>query len=309
MKKIYPDTLDRLEFQSGRSDDHWQVYSITDGMGGPGIGDIAGRLVQELLTQCVAKLGTSDPQTFDFAEFSQKFVRAAHEKLAERLARFQKKGIGCSLAFILVNGATCYTFSVGSNRIYLVRDGRLYHLTKEHVVYGQTKPFLYLGILPAGKRAQAENLNKIILNDGDQIILASDGVYRELVDQQILQLVDGQDDFAVALRRVENYLSRQQINDDYTILSLKVLRSSGMVQPSQLQHLSDDNRSLPLTISHNKHQVTEGDPFHQSQQEKFKLERKSRFKQGLKLFGQCYGIGLSLGIILIILFWLFYIGI
>lgn len=308
MKKIYPDTLDRLEQQSGRSDDHWQVYSITDGMGGPGIGDISGRLVQELLTHCVAKLGNTDPQTFDFAEFSQNFVRAAYDKLGERLSRFRKKGIGCSLSFVLINGATCYTFSVGSNRIYLVREGRLYRLTKEHVVEGQTKPFLYLGIMPAGKMAEPENLNKIILEDEDQLLLLSDGIYHELSDQQILSLTASRDNFTENLKLLEDNLSFKRLKDDYTLLALKVLKSTGLVQASLEKQASTKAKALPLTISYNKGYTEDVDRIHQRHQEKGKSKAPSRFRQGLSLFGLSYAIGISLGIILIILIWLLYIG-
>ena len=172
MTRIYPDTLDRLEIQSGQSDDHWQIYSITDGMGGSGIGDIAGRLVQEDLIKQVADLGHIDPLTFDFAKFAYDFISSVKLKLKERLARYVNQDVGCSLAFLLINGSTAYTLSIGTNRLYLIRDNKIHRMSKEHrsCENGFSGPTMFLGNSLIGQEAKPDNLNKLNMQTDDIIL-------------------------------------------------------------------------------------------------------------------------------------------
>ncbi|MGB4609509.1 MAG: hypothetical protein ACOX3H_04150 [Saccharofermentanales bacterium] len=342
MTRIYPDTLDKFEIQSGQSEDHWQVYSITDGMGGSGIGDLSGRMVQETLIQEVAFLGELDPQTFDVVDFSYQFIDLAKEKLAERLARYKGQEVGCSLAFLLVNGSMAYTMSIGTNRIYLIRNQKIYSMVKEHrsVVDGIGKPLKYFGNHPGNIKIEPENLNKLVLKPDDMILLLSDGIYDLLTDTEILDLCLSDSSFVKVINNFDNYLSSKQVHDDCTILGLKVLETNSI---QIMDHLTTDQPTEPINISDVKKaawqkfdylsetdytaeknsnyfdvyddhaEYTEYDEDFESdnvnQESGFAEEDQSRskFMQGLLLFLKSYGIGLAIGVLLIFLFWLIYI--
>ncbi|NLJ70552.1 MAG: SpoIIE family protein phosphatase [Clostridiaceae bacterium] len=333
MTRIYPDTLEKLEIQSGQSEDHWQVYSITDGMGGSGIGDLSGRMVQETLIQEVASLGELDPQTFDVANFSYQFMASAKDKMTERLARYKDQEVGCSLAFLLINGSVAYTMSVGTNRIYLIRDQMIYSMVKEHraVTDGIAKPLKYFGYNPSNPELEPENLNKLILKSDDIILLVSDGIYDLLSDKEILDLSLSDSSLVEVINNFHDCLNEKQINDDSTILGLKVLESNSI---QITEHLSTDRPTEPIDISEvrktaweefdylSEEEYSEGidsnyfdtyadysdtEYFPDDYEIEKEIPSKSKLIQGIILFLKRYGIGIVIGVVLVFLFWLIYL--
>lgn len=308
MKRIYPDTLDRFELQYGKCDAHWQVYSVTDGMGGSGVGDISGRLVQNILIQHVSDLGNTDPLTFDFAEFSTDFLNEVNIHLEERLAKYRNIDVGCSLAFILINGATAYTFSIGSNRIYLIRNHKAYQVTKEHCQKNSSKPVLYLGNLKDPQKYEPQNMNKLSLQQDDILFIVSDGIYQKYSDQQIINLFEQHENFVEFINAFEKKLAADTAEDDQTILALKIKNTQGIVlEKNNLeQNLTDEaSRSNNLYGETEQDDLTDPyhDPYYHSQ-----TKEKSKFVKGLSLFFKSFGIGLLIGILLLLLFWIFYVG-
>lgn len=322
MTRIYPDTLDRLEIQSGQSDDHWQIYSITDGMGGSGIGDIAGRLVQEDLIKQVADLGHIDPLTFDFAKFAYDFISSVKLKLKERLARYANQDVGCSLAFLLINGSTAYTLSIGTNRLYLIRDNKIHRMSKEHrsSENGFSGPTMFLGNSLIGQEAKPDNLNKLNMQTDDIILLLSDGVHDTFSDQEILELSQSNSSFVKVIDIFNKELATADVADDCTVLGLKVLdaRSIGIseqllsdspTEPINLSSLSQQESKDPERLRFDSDQFDDyeviDDGTHLEDLEDDQ-SGKTNLVQGLLLFLKSYLIGLLIGIVLIFLFWLIY---
>lgn len=321
MTRIYPDTLDKLEIQSGQSEDHWQIYSITDGMGGSGIGDLSGRLVQEELIKEVASLGNIDPHTFDFAQFAYEFVEIAKIKLKERLARYKNQEVGCSLAFILVNGSIGYTLSIGTNRLYLIRNNKIYRMSDEHktIENGVVKPSMFLGNSLTAKEAKPDNLNKLVFETDDIVLLLSDGFYNIFSDSEILKLSQSDSSFVKVINNFNSKLTKNTFSDDCTVLGLKVLEA-GILQVSERFHQDQPTEQVHLRdIDDLEDQVESNYSFSDDdyfandednsnfEYQNYEENSQSKFIQGIILFLKSYGIGILAGSILIFLFWLFYI--
>ncbi|NLM18594.1 MAG: hypothetical protein GX217_01045 [Clostridiaceae bacterium] len=333
MTRIYPDTLDKLEIQSGQSEDHWQVYSITDGMGGSGIGDLSGRMVQETLIQEVASLGELDPQTFDVVDFTYNFINLAQDKLIERLARYKGQEVGCSLAFLLVNGSLAYTMSIGTNRIYLIREQKIYPMVKEHrtIVEGIGKPLKYFGNVPINLDIKPENLNKLILKPDDMVLLVSDGIYSLMSDAEILDLSLSDPSFIKVINNFHDYLNVKQVDDDSTILGLKILESNTI---QIMEDITTDRPTEPIDISDVQKAAwkefdylseveydaeinsdyfdadadhSDSGYFQEEFEDEVEIPPKSKLLQGLILFLKSFGVGLAIGVFLAFLFWLIYL--
>lgn len=301
MKRIYPDTLDRYELQYGKCEDHWQIYSVTDGMGGSGVGDISGRIVQDMLIQHVAELGVSDPQTFDFASFSQNYLADVNERLDERLAKYKTIDVGCSLAFVLINGSTAYTFSMGSNRIYLIRNKKLHRVTKDHSKDASDKPALYLGNLSNPRKYEPQNMNKLALEKEDSLLIVSDGIYEHLSDREILERITSKSSFVDAIKSFEEEINQVKYSDDTTILGLKVKNTEGII--------------LARTVPESNHQPTpkEEEPIeyanpYDNPDYVYEQKGKSKLWKGLGTFFKSFGIGILIGLILLVIFWFYYFG-
>ncbi len=308
MKRIYPDTLDRFELQYGKCDAHWQIYSVADGMGGSGVGDISGRLVQDVLTQHVSDLSGTDPLTFDFAEFSTDFLHEVNLHLEDRLAKYRHIDVGCSLAFILFNGATAYTFSIGSNRIYMIRNHKIYQVTKEHCEKNNPKPTLYLGNLENPQKYEPQNMNKLSLKQDDILLMISDGIYEKYSEQQILDLCEQHSSFLECIQDFEKKLATATAEDDQTILGLKIKSTEGV---ALAQSSIEEQTTEYMTQQADAHQPYEQNyarsPYNDPDYE-YQAKEKSKFIKGLSMFFKSFGIGLLVGVLLLLLFWIFYIG-
>ncbi|NLJ94676.1 MAG: SpoIIE family protein phosphatase [Clostridiaceae bacterium] len=321
MRNIYPDTLDRSEVQVGKALDDLQIYSITDGMGGSGVGDIAGRLVQELLIKSVSEINLEDPEDFDFANFSENYLKAITQHLKERLARYKNKRVGCSLAFILIFGAEAYTFSIGTNRIYLIRDNRIYRITQDHRQSNSKEPSIYLGNFTNSSQLKPKNLNKIRLQTNDNILLLTDGIYHNFSDQEILEKIQQSDSFIQSMRLFEKELDTKHIADDHTLLALKIEETSDnsqvdndpsnfvisqMVEQSVLEGNDQLETDAPLWTDNRFDYSLDQDEYVGEYIEE--SSGRTKFVQGLKIFGTSYGIGLLIGLLLFLIFRVFVVG-
>jgi protein phosphatase len=189
------------------------LFIVCDGMGGHKAGEVASQVATDAIATFVKRSGDDPEITWPYG-FEP---RASHEgnrlrtavMLANR-AVFRKSassdeytGMGTTVVAVLVSSRTPHmTYaSVGDSRIYLIRDGAIQQLTRDD-------SWLNLawdaGALDNSTRASMKNvLTKALgsrqdvdfevgdheLNDGDTVLLCSDGLTNMLTDQQILQIV------------------------------------------------------------------------------------------------------------------------
>ncbi|MDO5015688.1 MAG: protein phosphatase 2C domain-containing protein [Eubacteriales bacterium] len=221
--KIYPDTLNAREQRINVSDDYWQVYSLTDGIGGPGVGDISSRLVQSYLIESASELPLLDPYSFDFVSYAQAFLGKADQALQQRLRR-NPDPAGCSFAMLLFAGDSCYSLSIGNCRIYLYREQKLYRMTKDHVLPddSDSRPLLFLGNHPGVHHLRAQNLRTMKIRPGDCFFLMSDGVTSALSDQDIQWVLDKPSPIQSYVESLFLNARRYDARDNQSILGLEV---------------------------------------------------------------------------------------
>lgn len=229
MKMIFPDTLDNYEEKSLNVSDDWQIYSICDGLGGPGVGDIAGRLVQDLLKERLQALTRENPADFDFPLFAQEFLDEADALLKQRLSEVDGQAVGCSLAFILLHGLDAFTLSIGSTRIMLYRGGELFQMTKDHRLGDswRDRPLLFLGHHPGSAKIKAQNMKHLPLEEGDVLLLLTDGVALELAPEEIVEQLALERSFNERIRRIHHLARERCPEDNQSIVALSLPSTLG----------------------------------------------------------------------------------
>ena len=113
----------------------WAVITVADGMGGMAAGEVASAVaVNTVLAEATAVLAASpNLSAEEQARMTTDWVRKANEKVCDAMEAKQAKG-GCTLvcAFLLDKRLTIG--HVGDCRIYLIRDGSIQTLTRDHSV-------------------------------------------------------------------------------------------------------------------------------------------------------------------------------
>ena len=78
--RIYPDMISGHEEKSIGSTDYTQLYVVTEGFGGPTVGDLSGRVAQSLAHEMADNLAAFRENTLDFEAFTRAFLTEADHK-------------------------------------------------------------------------------------------------------------------------------------------------------------------------------------------------------------------------------------
>jgi serine/threonine protein phosphatase PrpC len=175
-----------------------EVYAIADGMGGYAAGEVASQLAVDILRESFLSGGAQRALEEGFPRRGAELMAAiqvANERIREEASRDEaKNGMGTTLvaARFSPGRKRAYIAHVGDSRCYRIRDGEIKQLTVDHTLgaVGIQGP-------AADKLSRAVGVFDHVDVDltidepspGDLYLLCSDGLYKMLSDQMILQIV------------------------------------------------------------------------------------------------------------------------
>ena len=166
--------------------------AVCDGMGGESFGERAS------YEACMELAGVQNKLTKDFVS-NKKLIRAAILRANTRLCNImqtERNGrMGSTVISVLIQDDTLSYTNLGDSRIYLLRDGKLFQITKDHTE-GQSmvdagvltpeqlkthpsrnKLNRHLGIFPEEMMLECPVYKDIRLFSEDKLLLCSDGVF------------------------------------------------------------------------------------------------------------------------------------
>jgi PPM family protein phosphatase len=165
------------------------LFAVLDGMGGANAGDVASRTARDAIRDFVLlRRGALAPKQL-LEQAVQAGNAAVH--LAAQRSR-EHHGMGTTVVACLVgDSGRAVIAHVGDSRAYLLRDGRLQALTRDHTV---VEELVARGLLAAeevgrhpyknvlsrnlGARPQTRiDVQEVAIQGGDRILLCSDGLY------------------------------------------------------------------------------------------------------------------------------------
>ena len=187
--------------------DHQLRYAIVaDGMGGQAAGEKASSLAVELIPKRLE--GVLDFQTDDPAATIEAIDRAVEYANTEIMALGQVdpnlNQMGTTVAFFVRIGEQAFVGGVGDSRVYLMANGELTQLSKDHSLTqalcdaGTISPaeakthryknvlYRYLGTRDGAKGTDARQLP---LRAGERFLICSDGVTDGLDSEQLSRLM------------------------------------------------------------------------------------------------------------------------
>jgi protein phosphatase len=108
-----------------------RLFAISDGMGGEAAGEIASRYFIETAQAVFRNRDPSFSETNH--ELARKVFRCSNERIFEHTAQYpDDEGMGCTGDLLVFDGDRYFVGHAGDSRIYLLRDGVLRQLTKDH---------------------------------------------------------------------------------------------------------------------------------------------------------------------------------
>lgn len=180
-------------------DDRQGFGLVCDGMGGQSAGNIASDMACGIITDKIRKAvetgGMEDPRVL-----LESALREANYSIYKRsMVEPECRGMGTTAVVAFVRGDTAYCAHVGDSRIYLLRQGRLLQVTRDHSLVQElmekgeikpeemrTHPGRNMITRAVGVSLTVEtDLMQIPLEPGDKMLLCSDGLTNMVPNEQI----------------------------------------------------------------------------------------------------------------------------
>ena len=184
------------------ADSHRGVFMVADGMGGHAAGEVASEMAVQIVARALLQIeSVAQP---DASDRTAQSLRDANRAIYDRmLAENDKQGMGTTASVLLLSDAHYLIGQIGDSRIYMLRDGALTQLTKDHsyvqeqvdaglLTPEQARYHPYSNVITrcvgAGESVEPD-LYAGEVRPGDVFLVASDGLTGMVDDRRLQQIL------------------------------------------------------------------------------------------------------------------------
>ncbi len=184
------------------------VFIVADGMGGAAAGEVASAMaiangVNLALHNPKWSLRIDENEARELTQRATRYFERIHKAVGDR-ARSDGAlaGMGTTMTTAWSVGFDLFTFHVGDSRAYLLHEGRLEQLTRDHTVAqlladaGHVSPkeigktgmsHVLTSAVGAGKEEIAPQIRQLRVAAGDRLLLCTDGLTDMVEDARIAE--------------------------------------------------------------------------------------------------------------------------
>lgn len=237
------------------------LYAVADGMGGQAAGDVASRITIETIQQDLrhfldrsiglAAPNGDNPVTTRLSEHDAQLetanlsmVDALNETIMRSNQRIREygetnpesAGLGSTLTIALVIGDLALIGNIGDSRTYLLRDGAISRLTQDHTLVNSlvrqglisdedvySHPHRNLVYQALGTKADiSPDIFLQRLQQGDVLVLCSDGLWEMVRDEQLRQVIADTADPGDAVAQLMDLANANGGVDNISVVVIRV---------------------------------------------------------------------------------------
>jgi protein phosphatase len=216
------------------------LWLVADGMGGHFAGDVASQMVVSAMASLEASHSLSN-----FVEAVEQRLVETNSRLREYAEREETHTIGSTVVALLVRGEHAVCLWAGDSRMYRYRDGKLTQISQDHAL---VEELVERGVLTPEQAVDHPHGNLVTravgaadrlfldveiipIQAGDVFILCSDGLEKEIAENEMSKLIaenDAQQVSHLLMARALDHGAR----DNVTVISVAIHdRPGGDSQP------------------------------------------------------------------------------
>lgn len=197
------------------------LFAVADGMGGYAAGEIASRAILKAFEAATHSLRHQQGEQNIHKVLVEAFDKANTHVFKMAVSNDKYTGMGTTMTALYLPGdGTAYCCHVGDSRLYTYREGNLVQVTRDHTYVAdlqasgeitEEEAFIHpqrhvlMKALGVEESVRADSLHFKLLPD-DRLLLCSDGLSDMLRQQEILDLMGGEDVNSVADQLLERSL-------------------------------------------------------------------------------------------------------
>lgn len=255
-----------FRFGAGQRRVEYSLFIVADGMGGAAAGEVASELsVQTVATvayESLLKIHMNHDQAWlNPGNVLRNAVERANQEVFTRAREVpQFMGMGATLTTILVCQGRAFIGQVGDSRAYMLRNGELRQVTRDHSFVGEllrdgriteaearTHPRKNIITRAVGSRPRVQvDIFVERLQAGDLLLSCSDGLSGMVTDEEMKQmLVEGRTKHHTLMQMCENLVARANEHggtDNITV-------SLAAIEPIDIPKLAMDHVCLAPDVT------------------------------------------------------------
>ena len=203
------------------------VWAVADGMGGHAAGDVASRLVVDRLEQLPANGSLST--VVDAAEDQ---LLEANRKLLTLAMKHKERTIGSTAVVLVARDRHAACLWAGDSRLYRIRGRRIEQVMQDHAMVEDLVESGLISREQAVGHPQANRITRAIgampslfvdlelfaIRPGDIYLLCSDGLYKELSNEEILTTLGGDEQ---AVDKLVKLAMERGARDNVTVVTVR----------------------------------------------------------------------------------------
>ena len=264
MKVSVGATTDIGQVREGNEDSFLVVaplYAVADGMGGHRGGEVASNLALETIQAMFER------REGDLAQQVEQANRAVFERSQNDRA---VAGMGTTLTAALVDGNSVRLAHVGDSRAYLFRGGELSMLTEDHTLVhrmvmegeiteaeAETHPHRSILTRALGVDGEVQvDQGSLTVQDGDRILLCTDGLSGMVSDEQLRAILDEATDAQDATDRLIRAANRAGGIDNITAVVLHFAEDGTRTKEAEFPHEATAQRPVPAVRPPTRSDIT-----------------------------------------------------
>src|SRR5829696_2302879 len=207
------------------------LFAVADGMGGAQAGEVASRIAAGAFERAPRSEDASAEGQLE--EIAQQANRRIHRLAQEDSSR---AGMGTTLTAAMLRDDEVALGHVGDSRAYLLRDGQLKRLTKDHFLVEELRRQGRLTEEQAEEHPQRSIITRALgpepdvnvdtmsfpARDGDAFLLCSDGLTTMVSDEEIREILTGSRGLRNAVNKLVDAANRGGGRDNITAVAFRL---------------------------------------------------------------------------------------
>ena len=214
-----------------------KLYVVTDGMGGHDGGEVASALAVKTICEVAREREALAPEGEDAVEnLLDESFQAANNAIKDA-ADAKGTDMGTTLTCILVlNDRVGFMANVGDSRGYLLRNGVLHQITKDHSLVqkmvergritpeeARHHPHSNILLRTVGTERDIDiDIFRVELEAGDRILMCSDGLWGEVEDRDMESILSTYSDPRIASRELVRAAHHGGGKDNVTLMIVQI---------------------------------------------------------------------------------------
>jgi protein phosphatase len=213
------------------------VLAVSDGMGGALAGEVASQMAVEVIGDALVEAKESSGNPDHLISKLYEAVLSANTLIHQRGREPEFQGMGATFTGVSIHTGTSDFIQIGDSRAYLIRDTKIYQITKDQSLVQQlidtkqlseadAESHTLRNVILQALGAQVEVFpvtSRLVTNDNDVLLLCSDGLSNKLSKQEMQEIVEtNSENLAEGCRELIGRANENGGEDNITVIVARI---------------------------------------------------------------------------------------